>query len=47
MIIASQMFVGAVSSVFLVFSSSRFGLSGVWLGLSLFMALRVVAGSFR
>ncbi|XP_057440810.1 protein DETOXIFICATION 45, chloroplastic isoform X2 [Lotus japonicus] len=43
----SMMFVGAVSSAFLVFSPSRFGLHGVWLGLSLFMALRVVAGSVR
>lgn len=43
----SMMFVGAVSSAFLVFSPSHFGLRGVWLGLTLFMALRVVAGSVR
>ncbi|KAK2432187.1 MATE efflux family protein [Trifolium repens] len=43
----SMMFVGAVSSSFLVFSPSHFGLQGVWLGLTLFMALRVVAGSVR
>ncbi|GAU43386.1 hypothetical protein TSUD_254700 [Trifolium subterraneum] len=43
----SMMFVGAVSSAFLVYASSHFGLQGVWLGLTLFMALRVVAGSVR
>ncbi|KAJ1415625.1 Polysaccharide biosynthesis protein, C-terminal domain [Sesbania bispinosa] len=43
----SMMLVGAVSSAFLVFVPSLFGLQGVWLGLSLFMALRVVAGSVR
>ncbi|PNX61024.1 MATE efflux family protein chloroplastic-like, partial [Trifolium pratense] len=41
----SMMFVGAVSSAFLVYAPSHFGLQGVWLGLTLFMALRVVAGS--
>ncbi|CAJ2633509.1 unnamed protein product [Trifolium pratense] len=43
----SMMFVGAVSSAFLVYAPSHFGLQGVWLGLTLFMALRVVAGSVR
>lgn len=43
----SMMFVGAVSSAFLVFAPSLFGLQGVWLGLALFMALRAAAGSFR
>ncbi|XP_027369015.1 protein DETOXIFICATION 45, chloroplastic isoform X2 [Abrus precatorius] len=43
----SMMFVGAVSSAFLVFAPSFFGLHGVWLGLVLFMALRVAAGSIR
>jgi len=41
------MFVGAVSSAFLVFSPSHFGLRGVWRGLTLFMGLRVVAGFVR
>ncbi|XP_029124873.1 protein DETOXIFICATION 45, chloroplastic isoform X1 [Cajanus cajan] len=43
----SMMFVGAASSAFLVFAPSRFGLHGVWLGLTLFMALRAAAGSVR
>lgn len=43
----SMMFVGAVSSAFLLFAPSLFGLQGVWLGLALFMALRAAAGSFR
>ncbi|TKY45602.1 MATE efflux family protein 3 [Spatholobus suberectus] len=43
----SMMFVGAVSSVFLVFAPSLFGLQGVWLGLTLFMALRAATGCVR
>ncbi|KAK7320234.1 hypothetical protein VNO77_29535 [Canavalia gladiata] len=43
----SMMLVGAVSSAFLAFAPSLFGLQGVWLGLVLFMALRVAAGSIR
>ncbi|CAL0318562.1 unnamed protein product [Lupinus luteus] len=43
----SMMSVGAVSSVFLAFSPSHFGLQGVWMGLTLFMALRTVAGFVR
>jgi len=41
------MFVGAVSSAFLVFAPPLFGLQGVWLGLVLFMALRAAAGAVR
>ncbi|KAI5432557.1 protein DETOXIFICATION 45, chloroplastic [Lathyrus oleraceus] len=43
----SMMIVGAFSSAFLVFASPRFGLRGVWMGLTLFMALRAAAGSVR
>ncbi|XP_068486199.1 LOW QUALITY PROTEIN: protein DETOXIFICATION 45, chloroplastic [Phaseolus vulgaris] len=43
----SMMFVGAVSSAFLLFAPPLFGLQGVWLGLVLFMALRAVAGAVR
>ncbi|KOM29642.1 hypothetical protein LR48_Vigan738s000700 [Vigna angularis] len=43
----SMMFVGAVSSAFLLFAPPLFGLQGVWLGLVLFMALRSVAGAVR
>ncbi|KAL5126116.1 Protein DETOXIFICATION 45, chloroplastic [Glycine soja] len=43
----SMMFVGAVSSAFLVFAPPLFGLQGVWLGLVLFMALRAAAGAVR
>ncbi|KAE9605248.1 putative multi antimicrobial extrusion protein [Lupinus albus] len=43
----SMMSVGAVSSVFLAFAPSHFGLQGVWMGLTLFMALRTVAGFVR
>ncbi|KAI4297853.1 hypothetical protein L6164_037716 [Bauhinia variegata] len=43
----SMVLVGAVSSTFLMFAPSRFGLHGVWLGLTLFMALRALAGVVR
>ncbi|XP_059654183.1 protein DETOXIFICATION 45, chloroplastic isoform X2 [Cornus florida] len=43
----SMMVVGAISSVFLLYASSNFGLRGVWLGLALFMGLRMVAGFIR
>ncbi|XP_019459042.1 PREDICTED: protein DETOXIFICATION 45, chloroplastic isoform X1 [Lupinus angustifolius] len=43
----SMMSVGAISSVFLAFAPSHFGLQGVWMGLTLFMALRTVAGFVR
>lgn len=41
------MTVGAISSAFLLYAPSVIGLSGVWLGLTLFMGLRVVAGYVR
>lgn len=44
---SSMMLVGAVSSAFLLFAPKTLGLKGVWLGLTLFMALRMVAGIFR
>ncbi|CAI9106235.1 OLC1v1005348C4 [Oldenlandia corymbosa var. corymbosa] len=43
----SMMLVGAISSVVLLYAPSRYGLPGVWSGLTLFMALRMVAGFFR
>ncbi|XP_052192536.1 protein DETOXIFICATION 45, chloroplastic isoform X2 [Diospyros lotus] len=43
----SMMVVGAISSAFLLYSSSVFGLHGVWSGLALFMGLRMVAGCIR
>ncbi|WCJ32784.1 MATE efflux family protein [Euphorbia peplus] len=43
----SMMAVGAVSSGFMVYAPSIFGLSGVWSGLTLFMGLRTVAGYIR
>ncbi|KAL3525197.1 hypothetical protein ACH5RR_013569 [Cinchona calisaya] len=43
----SLMVVGAIASTFLVRASSIIGLSGVWLGLSLFMGLRCVTGLWR
>ncbi|KAG6517856.1 protein DETOXIFICATION 45, chloroplastic-like [Zingiber officinale] len=43
----SMMTVGAISSAFLFYAPSIFGLSGVWSGLTLFMSLRMVAGFLR
>lgn len=43
----AMMTVGAISSAFLLYAPSVIGLSGVWLGLTLFMGLRVVAGYIR
>ncbi|KAJ9704536.1 hypothetical protein PVL29_002886 [Vitis rotundifolia] len=43
----SMMVVGAISSAFLLFVPSLLGLHGVWLGLTLFMGLRMVAGVIR
>ncbi|GLT96891.1 hypothetical protein SLE2022_144820 [Rubroshorea leprosula] len=44
---SSMMLVGAVSSAFLLFVPRTLGLGGVWLGLTLFMGLRMAAGFFR
>lgn len=41
------MAVGAVTSSILLYAPSVLGLRGLWLGLSLFMGLRTVAGFFR
>lgn len=41
------MIVGVMSSAFLLYAPSVVGLSGVWLGLTLFMGLRSVAGYLR
>ncbi|KAG6653079.1 hypothetical protein CIPAW_05G050300 [Carya illinoinensis] len=43
----SMMVVGAISCAFLLYAPSMIGLSGVWLGLVLFMGLRTVAGYVR
>lgn len=43
----SMVFVGLISSVFLLVAAPIFGLAGVWAGLFLFMALRVAAGLWR
>ncbi|KAK4396077.1 protein DETOXIFICATION 44, chloroplastic [Sesamum angolense] len=43
----SMVFVGLISSVFLLLTAPSFGLAGVWGGLFLFMTLRVVVGMLR
>ncbi|XWS67634.1 hypothetical protein CRYUN_Cryun04dG0022500 [Craigia yunnanensis] len=43
----SMMLVGAMSSAFLLFAPTVLGLQGVWLGLTLFMGLRMTAGFAR
>ncbi|XVE93988.1 hypothetical protein REPUB_Repub01dG0241600 [Reevesia pubescens] len=43
----SMMLVGALSSAFLLFAPTVLGLRGVWLGLTLFMGLRMTAGFVR
>lgn len=43
----SMMLVGAISSAFLLYAPSVFGLAGVWAGLTLFMGMRAVSGYIR
>lgn len=43
----STVFAGAVSSAFLLVVAPKFGLGGVWAGLTLFMSLRAIAGFWR
>ncbi|RZC45710.1 hypothetical protein C5167_038661 [Papaver somniferum] len=43
----SMMLVGVVTSAFLLYAPPIYGLPGVWMGLSLFMGLRMVAGLMR
>ncbi|XP_023635535.1 protein DETOXIFICATION 45, chloroplastic isoform X1 [Capsella rubella] len=43
----SMMVVGGISSGFMLYASAGLGLSGVWVGLSMFMGLRMVAGFSR
>ncbi|KAH9309170.1 hypothetical protein KI387_037081 [Taxus chinensis] len=43
----SMIVVGTISSVWLVVAPSTLGLGGVWIGLGLFMGLRMVAGFVR
>ncbi|WVZ54943.1 hypothetical protein U9M48_005670 [Paspalum notatum var. saurae] len=42
-----QFFAGVVSSVFLLVAAPKFGLGGIWAGLTLFMSLRAIAGFWR
>uniref|UniRef100_A0A3Q7INW7 Uncharacterized protein n=1 Tax=Solanum lycopersicum TaxID=4081 RepID=A0A3Q7INW7_SOLLC len=42
-----QFVIGTISSIFLLVAAPLFGLPGVWAGLFLFVALRVVAGLWR
>ncbi|KAK6240643.1 hypothetical protein SCA6_006032 [Theobroma cacao] len=43
----SMMLVGAMSSAFLLFAPTVLGLRGIWLGMTLFMGLRMTAGFVR
>ncbi|VVB09585.1 unnamed protein product [Arabis nemorensis] len=43
----SMMVVGGISSAFMLYAPAGLGLSGVWVGLSMFMGLRMVAGFGR
>lgn len=43
----SMMVVGGISSAFMLYAPAGLGLSGVWVGLSMFMGLRMVAGFSR
>ncbi|RZC57257.1 hypothetical protein C5167_004560 [Papaver somniferum] len=43
----SMMLIGVVTSAFLLYAPSVYGLCGVWMGLSLFMGLRMLAGFTR
>lgn len=43
----SMLLIGLISSIFLLVATPMFGLAGVWAGLFLLMALRVLAGCLR
>ncbi|KAJ0233593.1 Protein DETOXIFICATION 45 [Hirschfeldia incana] len=43
----SMMVVGGISSAFMLYASAGLGISGVWVGLSMFMGFRMVAGFGR
>jgi Na+-driven multidrug efflux pump len=43
----STLFAGAISSAVLLVAAPKFGLGGVWAGLTLFMSLRAIAGFWR
>ncbi|XP_062119027.1 protein DETOXIFICATION 45, chloroplastic-like [Humulus lupulus] len=43
----AMMVVGGMSSAFLLYTPAVIGLPGIWLGLTLFMGLQVVAGFYR
>uniref|UniRef100_A0A0D9XW21 Protein DETOXIFICATION n=1 Tax=Leersia perrieri TaxID=77586 RepID=A0A0D9XW21_9ORYZ len=42
-----QLFAGTVSSAVLLVAAPKFGLGGIWAGLTLFMSLRAIAGFWR
>lgn len=42
-----KMVAGAISSTVLLYAPTKFGLQGVWSGLTLLMALRMLAGFWR
>uniref|UniRef100_A0A0D9XW22 Protein DETOXIFICATION n=1 Tax=Leersia perrieri TaxID=77586 RepID=A0A0D9XW22_9ORYZ len=43
----STLFAGTVSSAVLLVAAPKFGLGGIWAGLTLFMSLRAIAGFWR
>lgn len=43
----SMMVVGGISSAFMLYAQAGLGISGVWIGLSMFMGLRMLAGFAR
>ncbi|KAF8054134.1 hypothetical protein N665_1345s0007 [Sinapis alba] len=43
----SMVIVGFISSLFMLLAAPTYGLAGIWTGLFLFMALRLVAGAWR
>ncbi|TVU27480.1 hypothetical protein EJB05_30094, partial [Eragrostis curvula] len=43
----STLLAGAISSIFLLVAAPKFGLGGIWAGLTLFMSLRAIAGFWR
>ncbi|CAN6330263.1 unnamed protein product [Urochloa humidicola] len=45
--ITVQFFAGAISSVFLLIAAPKFGLGGIWAGLTLFMSLRAIVCFWR
>lgn len=42
-----QMVIGSLTCVFLLYAPTWIGLSGIWIGLALFMGIRSIAGFMR